>query len=165
MITVTSLVLGLLFIPTIIYSYPLAIFVLVFHCLLDGLDGPLATYQKKASNQGMLLDFTADLVGISSVIIGLAITGYMDAILASVFLALNTTILFYSLIQTIMGVKQTFGFKPRWWIYGAVIGLYVVESVTHIKINVIPAFTLLSCAVMVVCGTFDFLRIYRHANL
>jgi len=64
--TITYLSMALFFLSLLfIYDHPfVGGFFLLLHCLLDGLDGPLARYQRKESNAGSILDILNDQLGI-----------------------------------------------------------------------------------------------------
>lgn len=69
-ITLLSAIAGLAFVPLVFADYVKnAIGMLVVHVLLDGLDGPLARYQHRASARGSFKDTCADQLVVTAVTI------------------------------------------------------------------------------------------------
>ena len=163
-ISVLSGIFGLAFLPLITINYAAAVYALILHMLLDSLDGPLATYTKTASNKGMLVDFTCDLIGIVATTIGLTLTGYITPFLSLLYLSLYIAISFTGVMQSILNIKQSWSFRPRFWIYGAVIGLYVLESRFHIRVDVIQPFAIIACFLMLGAAVSDFRRLHAAAG-
>lgn len=71
-ITIASLLCGLAFVPAFVWFAPwLAFVLLLFHVLLDGLDGPMARFPGTASNRGSFTDTMVDQVVVSVVMIAM----------------------------------------------------------------------------------------------
>ncbi|MEK6874578.1 MAG: CDP-alcohol phosphatidyltransferase family protein [Nanoarchaeota archaeon] len=153
-----------LFVLLIIDSFSSAVFLLILHIILDGVDGPLATYQKTVSNKGMFVDFSADLVGIASTTLGLMIAGYISPVWSVMYLFFYTVTVFFGLMHTVIGIKQPWSFRPRLWVYGAVIGMFVVEVSTGVHIDMIQIFVQGALLIMCVDIIYDFKRLYHNAN-
>ena len=112
----------------------------------------------------MLVDFTADLIGIIAVTIGLTAGGILEPVVAVLYAALYTSVVFMALIHSILSIKQPFTLRPRMFVYGFIIGMYVVEKVFNTYLDLIQEVTVISIVIMAFFLAKDVMRLYRVAS-
>ena len=96
---------------------------IILYVLFDGIDGPLARYQNKASNMGALNDVTADQIGVPVVMAYLAYSRFIDNWVA----ALSSGI--YNMVICNLFKKKiafTFRLKYVYFAIGAICSLKLV---------------------------------------
>ncbi|MEM1442737.1 MAG: CDP-alcohol phosphatidyltransferase family protein [Verrucomicrobiota bacterium] len=117
-ITLLSLLSGLAFCPFFIAGeYFLAFSFLVFHVLLDGLDGPLARHLGKAGGRGSFTDTTADQMVVTATAIALVYTGHAGAWAGGSYLFLYTLVVAFAMIRNALLVPYSWLFRPRFVIF------------------------------------------------
>ncbi|MBI4449254.1 hypothetical protein HY641_04490 [Candidatus Woesearchaeota archaeon] len=164
-VSVLSGIAALLFIPAFVRSTALAILALMAHLALDVIDGPLAKFQGTAGNAGMFVDFCADLIGVIAITVGLTLGGVLEPVVAILHAFLYTAVVFMSLMHSILQIKQPFTFRSRMFIYGFIIGMYVVERLLGKHIDLIQEVTVISSVLMTFVFYKDCLRLYAAAKV
>ncbi len=116
-LTLLSLLAGLSACPAYFYSRGLFLLLLVLHVALDGLDGPLARYQKKASRRGSFTDTLSDQIVIAATTITLIYDGVAGVIPGVAYVFLYTVIIAFSMIRNAMGIPYRWLIRPRFMLY------------------------------------------------
>ncbi len=122
-ITLLSAIAGLTFVPLVfVDSVKTAIGMLVVHVLLDGLDGPLARYQHRASARGSFTDTCADQLVVTAVTITWMIgTSTNAAVLAgSVFIVVYALVVAMAMVRNAMEIPYSWLVRPRFMVYSTV---------------------------------------------
>ncbi len=122
-ITLLSAIAGLAFVPLVFTDYvKTAIGMLVVHILLDGLDGPLARHQHRASSRGSFTDTCADQLVVTAVTIAWMIgIGTKFAVLAgSVFIVVYALVVAMAMVRNAMEIPYSWLIRPRFMVYAAV---------------------------------------------
>jgi phosphatidylglycerophosphate synthase len=122
-VTLVSLLLGIGFAPPWLLGlrwWGLAL--LLGHVLLDGLDGPLARYQHRASHRGSFTDSFCDQIVVGTVTITLMLGAQpLVSILAgSLFLLLYTAVLAMAMVRNSLTIPYSWLVRPRFFLYGAI---------------------------------------------
>ncbi|MEM9282468.1 MAG: CDP-alcohol phosphatidyltransferase family protein [Verrucomicrobiota bacterium] len=117
-ITLLSLLSGLSFCPFFIAGeYLWAFGFLIFHVLLDGLDGPLARHLGDSGDRGSFTDSTADQIVVTAATIALVYTGYAGAWAGGCYLFLYTLVVAFAMIRNALLVPYSWLFRPRFVIF------------------------------------------------
>lgn len=159
-VTSASAIVGLASAVMVYFNHTAFAILLALHVLLDGLDGPLARYQKTRSNGGMIADFFSDLAVVGCVTIGLTLSGYIDPVWGVTFSFCYMNVSYFGVLHNILGIKQPLAIRPRMVLYALAI-MMPYFAMTYI---VGLAAALLSVA-MIPFMIADFFRIYRQAKL
>lgn len=94
-----------------------AFLVLVIHILLDGLDGPLARYQKYDTHSGAMLDLGNDLTGMVIVLITAAHYELMNPTVAFLYTVGYLYLTFVAIAQNILKISFRFVNKTKYPTY------------------------------------------------
>ncbi|MDF1814381.1 MAG: CDP-alcohol phosphatidyltransferase family protein [Verrucomicrobiales bacterium] len=117
-ITLLSLLFGLAFCPFFIAeSYFWAFGFLLIHVVLDGIDGPLARFQKKAGNRGSFTDTSADQLVVTATTITLIYNGLADPWPAGWYVFLYTVVVVFAMIRNAMSTPYSWLFRPRFPVF------------------------------------------------
>lgn len=122
-ITLVSLISGVLFVPCWLLSHPWwAIFFLLLHVLLDGLDGPLARFQGVDSQRGSFTDSFCDQVVVSIVTITLMSQSppWLDIWGGSLFILLYVSVLAIAMVRNALHTPYSWLVRPRFFFFGAI---------------------------------------------
>jgi len=122
-ITLLSAVAGLAFVPLVFTDYATtAIVCLVVHVLLDGLDGPLARYQNRASARGSFTDTCADQLVVTAVTITWMVnTAATATVLAgSVFIVVYSLVVAMAMVRNALEIPYSWLVRPRFLVYTTV---------------------------------------------
>jgi phosphatidylglycerophosphate synthase len=125
-ITLASLGAGLAFCPLWLWpgnpawGRPAALFALLIHVLLDGLDGPLARYLGTASRRGSFTDTMADQIVVTASTLALMATPQPVASIwtGGTYLFLYSVVVGFAMIRNALGVPYSWLLRPRFWVYG-----------------------------------------------
>ena len=120
LITAASLITGLVFVPVWSVSKVWALVLLALHVLLDGLDGPLARWQGRASARGSFTDTVCDQLVVAAVVLTLIAEGHLVATAGGVFLFLYTLVVAFAMVRNALGVPYSWLVRPRFVVYAAI---------------------------------------------
>lgn len=120
-VTLMALIAGLLFCPLFVWSQPISILALSVHVLLDGLDGPLARYQKVASPRGSFTDTVSDQIVVVASSITLMFAGVLSIPAGGLYLFLYFAVVAFAMIRNALNVPYSWLFRPRFLVYGWIV--------------------------------------------
>ncbi len=126
-ITLLSTLLGIAFLPLLIYcesnwTLHLAFWLLFAHLMIDGIDGPLARFQKIASPAGSFTDTFGDQIVVATTCIGMMI-GREGGPTISIFsggthIFLYTSVVAMAMVRNAMKIPYSTLIRPRNFVYG-----------------------------------------------
>ncbi len=116
-LTYLSLGMGIAFCGLFGISPAIALPLLALHVLLDGLDGPLARYTGKASNQGSFTDSTADQLVVAFSTITLMHAGVIGVLPGGLYLFLYTLVVVFAMIRSSLAIPYKWVVRPRFVVY------------------------------------------------
>ncbi len=121
-ITFVSLLFGLAFGPLWYMEREwLAVIVLALHVVIDGLDGPLARFQKVASPRGSFTDSFCDQLVVSTVVITLMIgSPHLSVFAGSAFLVLYASVLAIAMVRSTLQIPYSWLVRPRFFLFLAI---------------------------------------------
>jgi len=119
-VTTASLVAGLAFPAAWGRSPAWAVILLALHVLLDGVDGPLARWQQRASARGSFTDTVCDQIVLAGVILTLISSGWLEAATGGAFLFVYTLVVAFAMVRNAMGIPYSWLVRPRFFVYGAI---------------------------------------------
>lgn len=127
-ITWFSVALGLAFIPAYLFwSTPTGLIVahwlLFAHLLIDGVDGPLARFQNRASAAGSLTDTFGDQVVIVATALAYAVAddfgrAGMHPVTAGTYAVLYCVAVAFAMVRNSLQIPYRFLLRPRNFVYG-----------------------------------------------
>ena len=124
-LTLLSLVVGLAAALTYPVSPLWALILLGAHVALDGLDGPLARFQGRASPKGSFADSLADQLVVCAFTIVLIHEGTVSVLPGTLYLLTYTLVVAFAMVRNALQVPYTWLVRPRFFVYGwVVIELY-----------------------------------------
>ncbi|MBE0543260.1 MAG: CDP-alcohol phosphatidyltransferase family protein [Verrucomicrobia bacterium] len=117
-LTLLSLVAGLAFCPVFLWSSKAVAFgLLLAHVLLDGLDGPLARFTQRASNQGSFTDTSADQVVVAFSTVTLIHAGYAGAWPGGLYLFFYSLVVIFAMVRNALAIPYSWLVRPRFFVY------------------------------------------------
>lgn len=117
-ITMASLIAGLAFCPTFLWGSKAAAFALLaLHVILDGLDGPLARFWRKASNRGSFTDTMADQIVVTTTAIAAIHAGIAGPWPAGLYIFFYTVVVAFAFARNAMDAPYSWLFRPRFLIF------------------------------------------------
>ena len=117
-LTLLSLLAGLAFSPVFLWgSRPAAFALLLAHLLLDGLDGPLARYTRKASNRGSFGDTMADQVVVTFSTVTLIHAGYAGAWPGGLYVFFYCMVVLFAMVRNALAIPYAWLIRPRLLVY------------------------------------------------
>jgi phosphatidylglycerophosphate synthase len=117
-LTLLSLVAGLAFCPLFArHSKPAALAMLLLHVLLDGLDGPLARYQNRASSQGSFTDTMVDQLVVTFTTITLIATDYAGIWAGGLYVFFYTMVVIFAMVRSALAIPYSWLVRPRFIVY------------------------------------------------
>lgn len=116
-ITIVSTLVGLAFCPLYFVDPAWALAALTLHVLLDGLDGPLARFQQRASRRGSFTDTMADQTIIFATTLTLMSAGAVNLIAGSVYLFVYTLVVAFAMIRNALEIPYSWLVRPRFVVY------------------------------------------------
>jgi phosphatidylglycerophosphate synthase len=117
-LTLASLLTGLAFSALFLCECHLAAFALLLtHVLLDGLDGPLARFTGRASNQGSFTDTTSDQVVVTFSTITLMHTGQIAIWPGALYLFFYSVVVIFAMVRNALAIPYSWLVRPRFWVY------------------------------------------------
>ena len=117
-LTVLSLLAGLAFCPLYVFSPAWALFALVLHVAIDGLDGPLARHLGTDSRKGSFTDSMADQTVIAASTIMLMWTHTVSMLPGVLYIVTYTVVVLFAMARNAMKNPYTWLFRPRFYVYG-----------------------------------------------
>ena len=128
---------------------------LLFHVLIDGLDGPIARYTKTASDSGAFTDIVCDTVGIIIVTGVLVYYGPVDGLVGLVYSSLYLILIIFAVSRNILKIPAKFVFRSKYYIYL----LYLPWAIY--RINYFNLAMIIFSAIMFISVIHDFFRIKK----
>ncbi len=133
LVTGLSLLVGLAAIVMLAVGWQWAAVVcLVFHVLLDALDGPLARMQGTASPRGSFADTLADQIVVTGVAIWWIATNPQtwQIVMGCSFVFLYTLVVAIAMVRNAMEVPYTWLIRPRFFFFAALVvdGIFFLKS-------------------------------------
>ncbi len=117
-LTLLSLLAGLAFCPVFLWGWkPGAFGLLLAHVLLDGLDGPLARFTGRASNQGSFTDTVTDQVVVTFSTVTLIHAGHAGIWPGSLYLFFYAVVVLFAMVRNAMAIPYSWLVRPRFIIY------------------------------------------------
>jgi phosphatidylglycerophosphate synthase len=117
-LTLLSLITGLAFCPLFLWGSKIVAFAfLLAHVLLDGLDGPLARYTQRASNQGSFTDTSADQVVVTFSTVTLIHAGYAGAWPGGLYLFFYSLVVIFAMVRNALAIPYSWLMRPRFIVY------------------------------------------------
>jgi phosphatidylglycerophosphate synthase len=120
-VTFASLASGLAFIPAWPASRPAALALLALHVILDGLDGPLARWQHRASARGSFTDTVCDQLVLAGVVVTLMADSLLSTWSGGAFLFLYTLVVAFAMVRNAIGIPYSWLVRPRFFLYAAIL--------------------------------------------
>ncbi len=102
------------------YSWT-AVALLWLHVVTDGLDGPLARIQNRASPRGSFTDSFCDQVVVTAVTISLMMTHHVSLLGGTIFLVAYTGVLAIAMVRNSLQVPYSWLIRPRFFVYVAML--------------------------------------------
>ncbi|MCA9023247.1 MAG: hypothetical protein KDA74_24030, partial [Planctomycetaceae bacterium] len=96
---------------------PLAFGLLLFHVLLDGIDGPLARFQGIAGNRGSFTDTASDQLVVTFTTIALIHYSTVTIIAGSLYLFFYTLVVVFAMIRSSLAIPYSWLVRPRLIVY------------------------------------------------
>ena len=125
------------------------------HFLLNAIDGPLARFQNKASNDGAITDSLTDYLGVLVTTIFVGLFSSVSTTLLILFVVFYLIEVYNILISNLLSSQLEFGFKPRFILY-AVTTVDVLFNMTYL-----PLTYLILCGIMAPIVLLSFVNIYK----
>ncbi len=116
-LTFISLCLGLAACPAYFYSEALFLSLILAHVLMDGFDGPLARYQKKASRKGSFSDTMSDQIVVAATTITLIYANVIGIVPGSVYIFVYTVVIAFSVVRNALKTPYSWLVRPRFIVY------------------------------------------------
>jgi phosphatidylglycerophosphate synthase len=116
-VTLFSLVVGLGFCAVWWQSPQWALLCLLLHVLLDGLDGPVARHQGKASAKGSFTDSMADQLVVTASMIVLMVDQYVSILAAAIYIFTYSMVVAFAMVRNALEKPYSWVARPRFVIY------------------------------------------------
>lgn len=117
-LTGLSLLAGLAFCPVFLWGNKIfALGLLLAHVLLDGLDGPLARYTRRASNQGSFTDTAADQVVVTFTTVMLIHAGHIAVWPGGLYIFFYGTVVLFAMVRNALAIPYSWLVRPRFLVY------------------------------------------------
>jgi phosphatidylglycerophosphate synthase len=116
-LTLISLLIGLAACPAYFYCRALFLALILTHVLLDGLDGPLARYQNKASRKGSFADTMSDQIVVAATTITLIYAKVIGIVPGSVYIFVYTVVIAFSVVRNALKTPYSWLVRPRFIVY------------------------------------------------
>ena len=117
-LTLLSLLTGLAFCPAFLFGSPLAAFgLLMLHVVLDGLDGPLARFTGRASNQGSFSDTVSDQVVVTFSTLTMIHAGHASAWPGGLYVFFYCVVVLFAMVRSALSIPYSWLFRPRFLIF------------------------------------------------
>lgn len=124
-VTLASLVVGLAFCPLWLWpdgpdwARPAALFALLLHVILDGIDGPLARHLCVASRRGSFTDSLADQTIVTATTLAL-MDGQQPLLnlwIGGAYIFCYAMVVAFAMVRNALGVPYSWLIRPRFWVY------------------------------------------------
>ncbi len=100
-----------------INQYKSALFLLLVHVLLDGIDGPLARHQKISSNAGSFVDTLVDQIVVTCLAIVLMEKGILGVFPGGIYIFVYTSVVTFSMVRNAIRIPYLWILRPRFPVY------------------------------------------------
>ena len=125
LVTLASLLVGLAYCPLWLWpenpdwARPAALLALLFHVLLDGIDGPLARHLGVASRRGSFTDSLADQVVVTASTLALMAgpEPKLSIWVGGAYIFCYTMVVAFAMVRNALGVPYSWLIRPRFWVY------------------------------------------------
>lgn len=98
--------------------YTITSFVLlILHVVLDGLDGPLARFQKIDSAKGSFTDTMSDQIVLVAIILSCMYIGVAEAIISTIYVFIYTIVIAFSMVRNRLNIPYSWLVRPRFVLY------------------------------------------------
>jgi phosphatidylglycerophosphate synthase len=131
MVTWFAGAIGLGFTPLwLMHDKGLALMLLLAHVLLDGLDGPLARFQKRDSPRGSFTDTFSDQLVVTAVTIAWMIDAPSGSSIATgtIYVFVYAMVVAMAMARNALAIPYSWLFRPRFLIYVTIAIDYVWQS-------------------------------------
>lgn len=136
MVTAFAGLIGAAFIPLWLTEHPLlALSALWLHVLLDGLDGPLARFQKIDSSRGSFTDTFTDQIVVTFTMIGWMVLApqSLNISMGALYIFLYIQVVAMSMVRNALYLPYSWLVRPRFFVYAAI----TVDSFADTQLTVI----------------------------
>jgi phosphatidylglycerophosphate synthase len=116
-LTALSFIAGIAFAPVWFANRPAALLLLGLHVLLDGLDGPLARFQGKASRGGSFTDTMSDQAVVTAVALTLMIDQVVAILPGGIYLFCYAVVALFAMVRNALGIPYAWLVRPRFIVY------------------------------------------------
>jgi phosphatidylglycerophosphate synthase len=116
-LTLISLCIGLAACPAYFYSRALFLGLILTHVILDGVDGPLARYQNKASRKGSFADTMSDQIVVAATTITLIYAKVIGIVPGSIYIFVYTVVIAFSVVRNALKTPYSWLIRPRFIVY------------------------------------------------
>jgi len=117
-LTFISCLTGLAFCPLFLWGHNLLAFAaLLAHAILDGLDGPLARFTRRNSNQGSFADTASDQVVVTVTTITMIHAGYAGLWSGALYLFFYSIVVILAMVRNALAIPYTWLVRPRFFVY------------------------------------------------
>ncbi len=117
MLTLFSLLAGLLAALALPFLTILGLVLLLVHVLLDGIDGPLARYTGADSKKGSFTDTASDQVVVFAVMLALVSMNAASSLAAMVYVFSYTVVVGFAIIRNRLNIPYSWLIRPRFVVY------------------------------------------------
>ena len=94
-----------------------AMFCLLLHVLLDGLDGPVARHQGTASARGSLTDSMCDQLVVTASMICLMVSEHVTIISGAIYIFTYAMVVAFAMIRNALERPYSWLLRPRFFVY------------------------------------------------
>ena len=116
-LTLISLFIGLAACPAYFQNKLAFLLLILTHVLLDGVDGPLARYQNKASRKGSFADTMSDQIVVAATTITLIYDKVIGVVPGSVYIFVYTVVIAFSVVRNALKTPYSWLVRPRFIVY------------------------------------------------
>ncbi len=117
-LTLLSLLTGLAFCPLFLRGRIIAACsALLAHVVLDGLDGPLARFTGRSSNQGSFADTASDQVVVTVTTITMIHAGYAGLWSGVLYLFFYSIVVIFAMVRNALAIPYSWLVRPRFFVY------------------------------------------------
>lgn len=132
MLSVMSLILGVLFVVFISKDLMLSLLFLILSVFFDGIDGSLARFSNKVSKNGALVDQVCDHSMIVLSAVGFVMIGLVNILWGIVYVLSYTLLVFTVVARNKREIPFSFVLRPRLFVYLAFL-IFVVWNVNLVE--------------------------------
>ncbi len=116
-ITLAGLLAGVFFFPLFFANKIAAFGALLAHCLLDGIDGPLARFTGKDSEKGAFTDTATDQTVIAVSTFAMIKAQYISALGGGLYVFFYTVLVAFAMVRGKLNIPYPWLIRPRFFVY------------------------------------------------